>query len=103
MVPGRRGARVGGRVETHGKRCFHCAAEHVDGGEMCLLDGGGVAGETDDVVAGHGERVGRGPVSAQAVAPTAHSRLGLRPLVDSRTRMSPGRPCACTWRAKTSS
>jgi hypothetical protein len=49
------------------------------------------------------------PVSAQTVRPPsraaciAASTLPLLPLVDSPRKTSPGRPCACTWRAKTAS
>jgi len=45
----------------------------------------------------------RNLLAAAEAAAAARSRLGLRPLVDSSSRMSPRRPCARTWRANTSS
>lgn len=53
--------------------------------------------------------LGAGPVSAQVTMPTscaaltAAITLRLAPLVDSATSTSPGRPCARTPRANTSS
>ena len=86
-------------------------AEQVQGDQVQLLHGGGRRG-----VHGTAPRRRRrpagwapAPVIAQTVSPPPARRpraartLGLRPLVDMQTKTSPGRPCAWTCRAKTSS
>ncbi|MGT2424998.1 hypothetical protein [Amnibacterium kyonggiense] len=81
----------------------------MDGDELRLLHVGADPGQEQGVVGGVGEGFGPGPVIAQTVtsaaraASAARTRFVLVPLVESRTRTSPGRPCAVTWRANASS
>ena len=97
-------------MDRAGEDAVHGRAERVDDDEVDLLDGGRrPAGTAMALSAIAASGFGAGPVSAQTVSPTSWARLAacstllLVPLVDKRMTMSPGRPCASTCRANTSS
>ena len=84
-------------------------AERMDGDQVDLLDRGGVhPGHAERIVSTSASGFGAAPVMAHTLMPSdcarsaAASTFSLRPLADSSRSVSPGRPCAATWRAKAS-